>query len=318
MDIPEATEAPTAQVDYFELKTENLAGTLKWLVASAGAIAVAVIAGLQLTSLHELRFWAALIAILGAVLALSAVGTVLFGAARVLALNAPTIIDLSNSELSLGLWQANGLASMEKIGDKAPKLKWVYERSTQLLGESRSITELYTDEFVGSGLALAALERKESYVLAGRNLRPEEPSDIAWVKVKRIQAKAYIKQLESAVAYRQRLEAYQRLVKQIKGLAIWFVAGIVIFALVPVMGSAPKSTQFTHPVPARVHVQDAKTAGVPQGCPATLKGQIVGGTLQNPLVVTEPVGACPALRLTDHPEALIVVPETIPWLVTSK
>lgn len=312
MDIPEMTEAPTSQVDYFELKTENLAGTLKWLVASAGSIAVAVIAGLQLTSLQDLRLWAALIAILGAVLALSAVGLVLFGAARVLALNAPTIIDLSNRELDLGLLQANRLGSVEKIGAEAPMLKWVYERRTQLLGESRSITELYTDEFVGSGLALAALERKEPYALAGRNLRPEEPSDVAWVKTKRTQAKEYIQQIEAAVAYQQRLEAYQRLVKQIQGLAIWFVAGIIVFALTPVVGFAPKSTEFTQPVPARIHVLEAQVAGVPQGCPATLKGQIVGGSLQSPIVVTEPVGTCPALRLTDHPEAIIVVPETIP------
>lgn len=312
MDIPEMTEVPTSQVDYFELKTENLAGTLKWLVASAGAIAVAVVAGLQLTSLQDLRLGAALIAVFGAVLALSSVGFVLFGAARVLALNAPTIIELSNRELVLGLLQSNSPAFMEKIGAEEPTLKWVYERRTQLLGESRSITELYTDEFVGSGRALAALERKESYALAGRNLRPEEPSDVAWVKAKRTQAKAYIQQIEAAVAYQQRLEAYQRLVKRIQGLAIWFVAGIIVFALTPVVGLAPKSTEFTQPVPARIHVLEAQVAGVPQGCPATLKGQIVGGSLQSPVVVTEPVGTCPALRLTDHPEALIVVPETSP------
>lgn len=239
------TETPTSQLDYFELKTESLAGTLKWLVASTGALAVAVIAGPQLTSIQDLRLWAALIAILGAVVALSAVGIVLFGAARVLALDAPTVTELSNLELDLGLLQTNELAATENIGAEAPMLKWVYERRTQLRGESRSITELYTDEFVGSSLALAALERKQPFALAGRKLQPSEPSDIAWVKAKRAQGIAYIQQLESAVAYRQRLEVYQRLVKRIRGLSIWFVAGIFVFALAPVLGSAPKSAEFT-------------------------------------------------------------------------
>lgn len=136
---------------------------------------MAVVAGLQLTSLQDLRLGAALIAILGAVVALSTVGIVLFGAARVLAQEAPTVTELSNLELNLGLLQSNELAAMEKIGAEAPMLKWVYERRTQLLGESRSITELYTDESIGNGLALAALERKQPYTQAGRKLQPDEP-----------------------------------------------------------------------------------------------------------------------------------------------
>ncbi|WP_146111781.1 hypothetical protein [Arthrobacter sp. MYb227] len=71
-------------------------------------------------------------------------------------------------------------------------------------------------------------------------------------------------------------------------------------------------------MPARIHVIDAQVAGLPAGCPEILKGQIVGGSLQYPVVVTDPVGTCPALRLADHHEALIVVPETAPRHGTSK
>ena len=313
MSTPFGTEASTALGSQFEHKSENLAGTLKWLVASAGAIAVAVVAGLQLTSLQELRAWAALIAILGAVLALSSVGIVLFGAARVLALQTSTVTELVNREAKFGLLQDDGLAAMEKIAAEDPVLKWVYERRTLLMGDSRSVTELYTDEFVASGNTLAALARNETRTLAGRDLRPDQPADIAWVRTKQAQAEGHIQLIEAAVACQQRFEAYQHLVTRIKRLAVWFVLGIFVFALAPVLGSAPKATEFTHPIPAQIHVIDAELAGVPQNCPAILKGQIVGGTLQDPVVVTEPVGACPALRLTAGPDALIVIPEAIPW-----
>ncbi|MDO2934154.1 hypothetical protein Q2T94_07575 [Paeniglutamicibacter sulfureus] len=90
-----------------------------------------------------------------------------------------------------------------------------------------------------------------------------------------------------------------------------FLAGIFIFALAPVLGPATVPSEIKEAIPAQIYVQDAKAAGVPSTCPTILSGQIVGGTLEIPRVVTVPKGRCPALKLTARDKALIVVPTPI-------
>lgn len=306
MDIPAST--PPLSGGGFGDKSSNLSGTLKWLVASAGAIAVAIVAGLQLTSLQTLQPWAALLATVGALGALVAVGLVLFGAARVLAIDTPTITELSNAEMDFKAENHADLATPEGLKALPLLLLWLYERRTLLLGDAQTISALYEDGIVGSGRALDRLRRKQKCTWAGRALDPESPSDIAWLETERSIATSRIDRLEAAAGYWMRREAYQRLVKKASWISVSFVAGIFIFALAPVVGPATVLPGVTEPVPAQIHVLDANSAGVPSTCPAVLAGQIVGGSLANPVVVTSPQGECPALKLEAHDKALIVVP----------
>ena len=162
MDIPTFTPKSPPPRDHFGARSDNLASTLKWLVASAGAIAAAIVAGLQLTSLKNLQPWAAILATVGAVGALTAVGLVLFGAARVLAVDTPTVTELSNAEIDANAENSTDLAAPDRLEALPPLLGWVYERRTSLLGDAKTITNLYMDGIVGTGRALDCLRRKQA------------------------------------------------------------------------------------------------------------------------------------------------------------
>jgi hypothetical protein len=309
LDVPAQAPVLPSPDGHFAARSDNLASTLKWLVASAGAIAVAIVAGLQLTTLKDLQPWAAILATAGAVSALVAVGLVLFGAARVLAVDVPTVIELSNAEIDANATSGGDLVAQDSLEAQPPLLRWLYERRTSLLGDATSITSLYTDGIVGTGRALESLRRNQRYKWGQRDLLPDSASDIAWLDAERAVASSRIERLEAAAGYWQRRDAYQRLIKKIPWTSGLFLAGIFTFSLAPVWGPADPPSDVKNPVPARIYVQDASTAGVPPSCPAILSGQIVGGSLERPIVVTTPNGPCPALKLAAQDEALIVVPD---------
>jgi hypothetical protein len=91
-------------------------------------------------------------------------------------------------------------------------------------------------------------------------------------------------------------------------LFLVFILGVLIFAVTPVWGRSDATSEIKTPLPAQIYVHDAIAAGVPADCPAMLSGQIVGGSLDKPIVVTAPTGSCPALKLTAQDDGLIVVP----------
>lgn len=291
----------------FAARAENLSSTLKWLMASGGAIAAVIVAGLQLTSLKDLQLWAALLAEAGVAVALFSVGGMLLGASRVLAVDAPTITELSNADLiNPGPHSAASEDPLRRV------LHWVQERRTSLLGDAASVTELYTDGIVGARKALEHLRRKERFHWAGRDLSPDSASDLAWVEAQYAANSGLIDQLEVAVSYWVKRTAYVNLIEKSRGLFMLFLAGILLFAIAPVLGPTAAASRVDAPLPAQVYVRDGKAAGLPSTCPATLSGQIVGGPLDRPTVVTAPTGTCPALKLTADNEALIVVPDASP------
>lgn len=304
MNDPAGSEVLSSSSGSFAAKAENLTGTLKWLVAAAGGIAAAIVAGLQLNAIADLHLGAALLAALGAGGALTAVGVFLLRATRVLAIQSPSVTELSNEELAAGV-----LEPLANLDDKSlpPLLLWVRERRTSLLGDATSITSLYSDGVVGAGRALERLRRGEKSTWANRALDPDSTGDIAWLRAEYAAATARVERLEEAAGYWARREAYLNLIKGAPLLFLVFILGVLIFAVTPVWGRFDEASEIKVPLPAQIYVQDADAAGVPLDCPSTLSGQIIGGTLEDPKVVTIPIGSCPALKLTAH-SGLIVVP----------
>lgn len=304
MDIPTAP-VPVSSPGSFAARTANLTGTLKWMVAAAGAIATVIVAGLQLTAIANLQPWAAIVAACGAAVALVAIGSVLLGATRVLAMQGPTVIELSNEELNAGVLEPSA-----NLDGKAlpPLIAWVRERRTSLLGDATSITSLYTDGVVGARRALDGLRRGEKSKWASRDLDPKSASDVAWLEAEYAAATARVERLEEAADYWQRRKAYSDVINRAPKLFNFFVLGILVFAVIPVWGHSSVTSEIKDPLPAQIYVRDADAAGVPSDCPATLSGQIVGGSLDRPIVVTVPTGSCPALKLAAQNDALIVVP----------
>jgi hypothetical protein len=273
LTAPVASEVPASSPGSFGSKATDLTGTLKWLVAAAGAIAAAIVAGLQLTAIANLQPWAAIIAACGAALALVAIGTFLLRATLVLAIQGLTVSELSNEEINAGVLEPSGPLDGKAL---PPLIAWVHERRTSLLGDATSITSLYTDGVIGARRALNSLRRGETAEWAGRNLSPESASDISWLEAEYTVATARVERLEEAAGYWERHRGYTNLIEA--------------------------------PIPAQIYVQNAESANVPSDCPATLSGQIVGGSLDEPIVVTTPTGSCPALKLEAQNSDLIVVP----------
>ena len=260
---------------------------------------------LQLTAIADLHLGAALLAALGAAAALTAVGIFLLRATRVLAIQSPAVSELSNEELAAGV-----LEPFANLDDKAlsPLIAWVHERRTSLLGEATSITSLYSDGVVGARRALDSLRRGEDSTWSNRALDPASARDIAWLSAEYAAATARVERLEEAAGYWARREAFSKVIKGVPRLFFVFILGVLIFAVTPVWGRSDATLEIKVPLPAQIYVQDADAAGVPLGCPAKLSGQIVGGSLENPIVVTVPTGSCPALKLTAQTDGLIVVP----------
>jgi hypothetical protein len=304
LDVPKAPVPPSSPGS-FVAKADNLTGTLKWLVAAAGAIATAIVAGLQFTAIANLQPWAAIVAACGATIALVAIGAVLLEATRVLAIQSPTVTELSNEELNAG-----SLEPSAKLDGKAlsPLITWVLERRTSLLGDATSITSLYADGVVGARRSLDRLRRGEKSKWGSRELDPESASDLAWLEAEYAAATARVERLEEAAGYWQRRKAYSDVIDRAPWWFSLFIIGILVFAIIPVWGRSSVTAEIKDPLPAQVYVRDANVAGLPSDCPATLSGQIVGGTLAAPIVVTVPTGSCPALKLTAEDDALVVVP----------
>ncbi|SEJ77302.1 hypothetical protein SAMN04487917_11320 [Arthrobacter sp. yr096] len=302
MDIPPSPGKASSLT--FAARGENLNSTLKWLVASAGAIAAAIVAGLQLTAIANLQPWAALIAACGATVALIAIGVILLGATRVLALQGKTVNELSNDELDAGVLDPKPNLDAAKL---PPQIAWVHERRTFLLGDATSITSLYADGIVGAKRALDALRRGEPSTWSQRDLDPAV--DVAWLEREYAATTARVELLEEAATYWQKRDAYSQLLDKAPRWFALFVLGVVIFAIMPVWGRANPAAEITDPLPVQIYVKDARVAGVPDGCPATLSGRMVGGSLQQPIVVTLPIESCPALKLkAQDSDALIIVP----------
>jgi hypothetical protein len=270
------------------------------MIGAAGAIAAAIVAGIQLTAIANLQPVAAIVAAAGAAVALLAIGSVLLGATRVLAIESPTLTELSNEELNAPP-AVDGKSSSSLI-------TWVFERRTSLLGDATSITNLYADGVVGAKRALDVLRRGEKSTWADRELDPESASDVAWLEGEYAAATARVGRLEEAAGYWQRRRAYSDLIDKAPMLFTFFILGILVFAIMPVWGRTSLTSEIKAPIPAQIYVRDATAADVPADCPARLSGQIVGGSLDKPIVVTVPTESCPALKLTVQDDALIVVP----------
>jgi len=305
LDIPSAL-ASASSTKSFAAKDENITGTLKWLVAATGAAAAAIVAGLQLTAIANLQPWAAIVAACGAVVALIAIGLLLLGATRVLAVQGPTVTELSNDELNAGILEPSSNLDREAL---PPLISWVHQRRMSLLGDAASITSLYTDGVVGAKRSLDKLRRGEPSKWGSRDLDPQSATDVAWLEAEYAAATDRVERIEDAASYWQRRKAYSDLIARVPCLLFFFMLGVLVFAIIPVWGRSSMASEIMAPLPAQIYVRDADVAGVPGVCPTTLSGQLVGGTLDKPIVVTVPVGSCPALKLTVKNDALIVVPD---------
>lgn len=312
MEVPEASP-PSARRGRFGARTDTITTTVKWLVASAGAAAAAIVAGLQLTAVADLTPSAALIATASAGLALAVVGSVLLKAGNFLAMAHPTATEISNQEIAAGILEAIPVP-VDHV--KYPLAAWIQERRSSLIDDANSLTAFYVDNVVGAARALAALKKGDNTGWGGRDLNPNAAgdADLKYVQAALDEAALTIANVEDAAAYWQTRTAFQALMAWTRsGLPLRFVVflvAVLTFALVPVWGRSHEEAKVTESFPVTIYVQDALKAGVPATCPQRLTGQAVGGYLDHPTVVTNPETNCASLQLEAREGELIVVPAT--------
>lgn len=268
----------------------ELRGSLKWLVATAGATAAALVAGLQIGHLGDLPIWIAAIGACAALLALAIAFEFLHAAALVLTIPEPTIIDLRNKEAN----DPHALYPARTEPPADPLVAWIYQRRTLLLGGATSIGELYTQAF-DLAKDLSAPEASQA------------PRDLPYIRQRLEDVQARITTIEEATHLHLTEVRYDQLMTNLRKRAGLFAAGVLVFALAPALQQKSAAVQVTQPIPVTIFVQDPHEAGIPLACGSQVAGVAVGGDLKHPVVALPATKDCPA-RLLDSPPGVVVVP----------
>jgi hypothetical protein len=257
---------------------------VKWLVASAGAVVAAIIAGAQLVDYSGRNVWGVSLAALSVVTALSITMVLLVRAAKILTVPRPTATDLSNAEMRAGaLDKERSLTGQIKDTN----VEWILARKTYLLGAYATVTEL-----------LSAYGRATTDV-------QNEPADETCQRLAS-SLRQQIGTIEEAAHYRDMSRAYDALLNGFRKGAMLFIVAVLLFSVSGLLRKGTPdqlSNPVTTPIPVRVIV-----TGTPVPCLDRV-GVAVGGTLTSPTVVMPPAGQCAAATLTPQQSGAVVIPQ---------
>jgi hypothetical protein len=270
---------------------ETLRSTVKWLVASAGAVAAAIIAGAQLVDYSNRSLCGAVLAATAVAVALTATLLLLARAARILTVPRPTATDLANAEITAGALDEKRRATGQ-IGDS--KVEWLLANTTYLLAGHSTVSDL-----------LAAYSGAQADAATN-------PSDDG-ARRRVVELQHQISTVEEAAHYRDTSESYSGLMREFTPGAIAFIIAVLVFAISGLFVK-PTPDRPTNPVtePIPVEVVDlSPSPGTPTEC-ATRDGVAIGGTLTTPTVALAPVGHCPAETVVGGKPNLVVIPRIPP------
>ena len=234
-----AMNKASAQVGgHYSPALDTLRSTVKWLVASAGAVAAAIIAGAQLVDYSTRNLWGAGVAALAVVTALSITFVLLLRAAKILTIPRPTATDLANAEM-----RADALNEQRRTTGQISdtNVMWLLERQTYLLEPYVTVSDL---------LSAYGRATKEAHN------KPDDDSAQQLLADLRQQMGT----VEEAAHYRDMLNAYNTLLNQFRKGSILFIAAVVAFSISGLLRTATPdkpSNPITEPIPVRVLVTDA-------------------------------------------------------------
>jgi type IV secretory pathway VirB2 component (pilin) len=288
--VAPSTDASALVGGHYATALDNLRSTVKWLVASAGAVVAAIIAGAQVVNYSDRNVWGVLLAAIAVIVALFLAILLLIRAAKILATKRRTATDLANDESRARL--TPDAQRLGQIGD--PKVEWLLARGPYLLGSYANVTEL-----------LSAYEQANTQV----QKTPDYPAAV--------QSLADLRQrigvVEEAAHYRDVLGEYETLLSQFRKGATLFVIAVILFSVSGFLRKPEKPTNsITGPVPVRVVITDtARPTPTPAPC-RDRNGVAIGGTLTSPTVVMPPTDKCAAETLTPQKPAAVVIPQQHP------
>ncbi|MGB2922301.1 MAG: hypothetical protein WBB57_26160 [Mycobacterium sp.] len=294
MSEPTAAEiVASSQVgQHYGAALDTLRSTVKWLVASAGAVAAAIIAGAQLVDYSDRNWAGATFAALAVAVSLALTLTLLARAAKILTVPRPTATDLANAELRAGAVDPAKRASGQ-ITDT--DVQWLLARATYLLGPHDTVHTL-----------LAEYDRAISTASANdADARAEQLR-------KQVELNRRIGLVEEAAHYRDMSSAYNELIGSFKVGATAFIAAVIVFAGSGLLrpGDEPQqpANQITKPIPVRVVTTTAHGTDPHPDC-LDREGMAIGGTLTSPTVVVNPTPSCAAETIEPSRPGLVVIPK---------
>lgn len=304
-----ATIEESTPQDPAAAQLQSLQSAARWIVASSAAVLAVMAAGIQLTALSRVRSdqqsqWIAMGAL---VAALTAVGLILFLAARVL----------------VSSWSLHRLAHLEVKG-KWTKGHWMYDALQGQRGLLVADPELHPQD----------LYRRHHQVLVawtqlherGRaslpvDLDTDGPATVEYLltddtDVARLAARmAVAERATERVGTAAKLIAIRRryilLLRALTGLGALIVAALLTFVSATTIDTAPAVTT---PIPMQVHFTTSTTslaaARLPRGCAGqTVDAVAVAGTLPEPKVITKAAPGCPPSHAHITPEIGLATPQ---------
>ncbi|MEU5397331.1 hypothetical protein [Streptomyces tibetensis] len=292
--------------------TAQQKSTAKWLVGACAAVAAVLVAGLQLGNLEKLGnadTSLGLLALGAAFLALASAVVLLYLAARVIGTTRPPADDL---DLRDRADHGNYPQGPRLDPPTDPLLReLVVSRRTELLGPRRDAIGSLLDDLNQAESALATGAKVQ---ISDRTYRPRlSSSDATALRDLVRDLEQRIRRLSDAAERFKTTQAYDQMRGWFPWLGVAFVVGVFGFAWLTLLypQTLPHTAEVTNPVQIEVSVPPAPAAtkaGWAKGCAGkTLSGVAVGGTLEEPTIVTRSQPGCPGRR-TDKTEGLLVVP----------
>lgn len=299
MNTSAAAPSPASSDSTAELKS-----AAKWLVAASGSIAALLVAGMQLKDMRLAGWPVALAATGSALVALGAVGVVLWTAISVLATPRSTLTQLAEQDRA-----DNGMYPL--LRDADPKSPLIYhlviERKLELLGPKRdAIVQLETDRSAAYRFLFGA----QKVEIGGRDYDPLVKGDVSAVQGQSLDLAQRIERVLDAAEHWEVRRRFSRLTSMGAIAGGVFVVGILGFVW---LTSTPvRSPKLTQPIPVVVVTPSAmgqlEALGLAPECAGQkLKGTAVGGTLEMPVVVIEGTSTCPPQRIGPS-KHLVVLP----------
>lgn len=287
-------EEPAHSDSQFQLSLADLRGSLKWLIAGAGAAATVLLAGTQLKDVTASSPGLRVAGVAAGVTALLVAVILLVTATRVLA--TPR---LSASELS----------NLENRNPEAPVVLRIRQQRVHLLGRATTVTELYT-QYANAINTLQELDAGRSPTWQGAPLTGAS-GDRAKVTNAITATENRLATVEDAAQYFSTSLRFNRLVRWFPVAAGLFVASIGVFTFASLKPNV-QSVPITGPVSVKLEVLDRAKSGLPMSCKATeLTGVAIAGSLDSPTVVLTPQSGCAAATVTPNP-GIVVVPVVVP------
>ena len=286
--LPADVPPPLELVGYhYTVSLDTLRGTLKWLVASTGAVIAALVAGTQLVDYSGRALWGVVVAALAVAVALILTLLFLVRTASILATFRPTATDLANAEHRAGAADPSKLLAGE-VEDRS--VNWILSRQTYLLGPFETV-----------GSLLQAWNRSV-------NELAEHPDD-GFRRQSASVLRERINVVEEAAQYRDAKYAFQDLLSTTRKWSWVFAAAVLAFALSNLAETAPPrspANPVTKPTAVRI-IFPQTDASVSPAC-RDRSGFAVGGTFDRPRVVVSPSPGCPARTAVGDDQGVLVIP----------